>query len=809
MERRLCQWGAIVLLGCFLVLALSSAAVKSATMDEGGKLAMGYSYLKTFDLRFQGVHKHPRLAEAWAALPLALDRRVPSPADIPGWDSPRNFFDFISSFYYHNPDIVRYTVVGRIQVILLGVLLGALVFRWAREWFGCRAGLAACFLYAFSPNILAHSRLITNDLPAALACLSTMYVLQRLLRRPGIPRSALMGLLLGGVLLVKYSTLLLVPVLGILLALAVWYRDWRWAVWIGLDRRKAAVRTLAMAAIILGLAGLIVWAGFAFEVRWLESVALPFPVPAASVIDNLVRLYQISRWGKPGFLLGQRWGGGRWYYYLATTLFKTPPPALLLFAVACVVVVRRRGLAEQLPLWLFPAAHFLTSLIIGRNTGHRYLLTVLPFGCVFASQIVPSVHDRLRMGWVRACGVLLAGWYLGVSLWIYPDYLAYFNLFAGGPSRGYEVLVDSNLDWGQDLIQLRRYMEQEGLDEVWLSLFSLTDPALYGVRDRELPDWENKEIGPGFHYLHPVPGVYVISATLLQGLYMPNPSTFDWFLHREPMDQIGYSMLVYQVEEGAVRPTWVGVCYAPEPPLSAGEMEAGFGRTGLRVVYFDCRSAWVIPEGGPPGWYVVPASAESPDSLSIGWLSEAVVEFEQERCEGTQAFAVHRLDAVPAAYLEPVSYVWAVQGGTQPGEAVSHTAHVSPPPDLDGPATFLGYDLRVETVEPGAVLTVDTFWRAKRVVTETMPSVFIHLVDVFGETWSIGDALDFPAIQWQDGDFLVQRHTLELPSNIPVGSYWLESGLYDLVTGVRYPVQAAETDADTFLFGPVVVEQER
>jgi hypothetical protein len=808
-ERRLCQWGAIVLLGCFFTLALSSATVKSATMDEGGKLAMGYSYLKTFDLRFQGLHKHPRLAEAWVALPLVLDRRVPSPAEVPGWDSPRNFFGFVSDFYYCNSDIVRYTLVGRIQVILLGLVLGALVFRWASEWFGWTAGLVACFLYVFSPNILAHSRLITNDLPAALVCLSTMYMLQRLLRRPSIPRAVLLGLVLGGALLVKYSTVLLVPVLGAVLALAAWYEDWRWAMWAGLDRRKVALRTLAMAAVIFGLAGLIVWAGFGFEVRRLGSVELPFPVPAASVIDNLVRLYQVNQGGRPAFLLGQRWSGGRWYYYLATMFFKTPPPALLLFVVACVAAVRRRRLAEQLPLWLFPAAHFLVNLIVGRNTGHRYLLTVLPFGFVFISQLVPLLSDRLRVGWARAGSVVLVVWYLGASLWIYPDYLAYFNLFAGGPSRGYEVLVDSNLDWGQDLVQLRRYMEREGLDEVWLSLFSLTDPAVYGIRAHELPDWGDKEIGPGFHYLHPDPGVYVVSATLLQGLYMPNPSTFDWFIHREPVDQIGYSMLVYRVEEDAVSPTWVGMCYAPESPLSPGAIEAGFGPTGLRVVYFDCRSAWVIPEGGPPGWYVVPVSAGSSGSPSTRWLGEAILEFEQLPYEGSQAFAVYRLDAVPTAYLEPMSPVWVVREGARPNEESIPAARLSSPPDLDGPATFLGYSLGAQTIEPGTVLAVDTFWRAKRAVTETMPSVFVHLVDDSGKIWSIGDALDFPAIQWQDGDTFVQHHALELPSNAPPGSYWLESGLYDLVTGGRYPVRAAGTDADTFLFGPVMVELER
>jgi hypothetical protein len=201
-------------------------------------------------------------------------------------------------------------------------------------------------------------------------------------------------------------------------------------------------------------------------------------------------------------------------------------------------------------------------------------------------------------------------------------------------------------------------------------------------------------------------------------------------------------------------------------------------------------------------------SAENPGSLPTGWLGEAVLEFEQLPYEGNQAFAVYRLDAVPTAYLEPVSQVWVVREGARPDEEVTPAARLSSPPDLDGPATFLGYSLGVETLEPGAVLAVDTSWRAKRAVTETVPSVFMHLVDVSGEIWSIGDALDFPAIQWQDGDTFVQHHALELPSNVPPGIYWLESGLYDLVTGVRYPVRAAGTDADTFLFGPVVVEQE-
>jgi 4-amino-4-deoxy-L-arabinose transferase-like glycosyltransferase len=801
MERRLCQWGAVLLLGLFFALALSSAVVKSATMDEGGKLALGYGTLKTFELRFQKLHKHPRLAEAWSALPLLLDRRVPDPADVPGWDDPQDYFAYVSNFYYRNPDIVRYTFVGRFQAILLGVLLGAIVFRWARDWFGWSAGLLACFLYAFSPNVLAHSRLITNDIAVALGCVATMYMLQCLLQRPRLGRAALTGLVLGGALLTKYSAVLLLPAVMMMLLAAAWFREWRWATWRDLSRRDALLRTGGLALLIFGLAGVIVWVGYGFELRSPTRMSLPFPVPAASVIDDLFRLQQFSR-GKPAFLLGQQYVGGRWTYYFATLLFKTPPVALFLFAVAAVLAFRQRRLAAQMPLWCFPLIFFLFNITGGRNTGHRYLLPMLPFGFIFASQVVPGVRGFLDRRWARVVGAALTLWYAGVSLWIYPDYLAYFNLLAGGPARGYQVLVDSNLDWGQDLIQLRRYMEERELDEVWLSLFSLTDPALYGVRSRRLPDWGEKEIGPDFHYLHPDPGVYVISATLLHGLYMPNPSTFDWFLHREPVDQIGYSMLVYEVEDAPGSPTWLGMCYAPDPPLDAEEVAAGLGRSDLRVVYFDCRAAWVIPGQGGPGWIIVPALEGESSRLSMEWLADARLEFERGDPEGNRVFSLYRIESTPATLPEPGSPVWVTRGETFPDQVTKQAPSVSLPIDLDGPAAFLGYEMDEGVLRPGEAFYVRTFWRAHGPVTDAMPAAFVHLVDASGQTWSIGDALDFPAVQWQDGDIFVQQHTLELPPDMPTGTYWIAGGLYDIVTGSRYPV-AGPTDGDTFLFGPL------
>jgi hypothetical protein len=225
MRGRLYRWSTLVLLGLFFALTLSSATVKSATTDEGYHLAMGYSYLRALDPRSQPFNgqPYPNLAGIWASLPLLLDQEPLSPSDVADGEGSGGFWAFVFDLfdtYYRSPNIIRYTYIGRVQIILLGLLLGALVFRWAREWFGVSVGLLACFFYVLSPNILAHSRLITTDLLSAGACLLTMYMVQRLLRCPNNLRALLVGLVLGGALLVKYSTLLLVPTIGILLLLA-------------------------------------------------------------------------------------------------------------------------------------------------------------------------------------------------------------------------------------------------------------------------------------------------------------------------------------------------------------------------------------------------------------------------------------------------------------------------------------------------------------------------------------------------------------------------------------------------------------
>ena len=137
---------------------------------------------------------------------------------------------------------------------------------------------------------------------------------------------------------------------------------------------------------------------------------------------------------------------------------------------------------------------------------------------------------------------------MGASSLIHPHYLAYFNELVGGPGRGYRYMVDSNLDWGQDLKGLKKYMDRNGISKIRLSYFGSDSPSRYGIAydwlpsfvlpipDNQAPDLSTK-------------GWIAISATNLQGVYLKNRDLFATFRSREPVAVIGYSIFVYKIDD--------------------------------------------------------------------------------------------------------------------------------------------------------------------------------------------------------------------------------------------------------------------
>jgi 4-amino-4-deoxy-L-arabinose transferase-like glycosyltransferase len=99
---------------------------------------------------------------------------------------------------------------ARLMAILLAAALGVLVFVWASQLYGWPAGVAALFLFTFSPCMLAHGHLVTLDMPGALGCTAAAYALWRCLERPTASRSGVLGAVLGVAVLLKLSGVALI-----------------------------------------------------------------------------------------------------------------------------------------------------------------------------------------------------------------------------------------------------------------------------------------------------------------------------------------------------------------------------------------------------------------------------------------------------------------------------------------------------------------------------------------------------------------------------------------------------------------------
>ena len=188
----------------------------------------------------------------------------------------------------------------------------------------------------------------------------------------------------------------------------------------------------------------------------------------------------------------------------------------------------------------------------------RYVLPVYPLLFVLIGRLATEL-PRPRYSNV-ALGVLCAWYAVGSSL-IYPHYLAYFNESIGGPRNGYRYLVDSNLDWGQDLKGLKRYMVERGIGRIRVGYFGSADAGYYGIDYDFLPsvglaprrrgqDWWFQMRPERARPLELEPGLVAVSATLLGGpswMGLILGDTYAPLRELEPVDSVGYSILIFDI----------------------------------------------------------------------------------------------------------------------------------------------------------------------------------------------------------------------------------------------------------------------
>lgn len=550
-----------------LVEGLSSMAQESATVDEVAHLPEGYTYWKTGE--FRPGRENPSLPKLLGAVPL-LFMDVKTPSSLSDW--PRvNPYDYGKDFLYRFPQNGdRALFWGRVPMLLLSLLLAVFVFKWARDLYGRMAGLFAVFLYAFEPNILAHSRYVTPDLAVTAFMFLATYWYWRFLRSFSYRDLFLVGLTTGLSLTSKFSALILFP---LLIILGISYLA---------STKKAPSSAFGSARltftepgrwkglvfswlVIFLIAFVVIFAVYGFQSRlvvesgvehqklnqlipggnhYLKGVvyfmAENIPIPAADWWQGLYAQMKHLREGHPAFLMGRYSDSGWWYYYLVAFFIKTPIPLILLLLLGITMVLKDvknySDWFDELFLVLPTILILSTGLFSRIAIGLRYILPLYPFIIVFASRAVKAEFAK-RALLPMVVGVLSL-WYLVSSLLIYPHYLAYFNEFIGGPRNGYKYLVDSNLDWGQDLKRLKIYQDEKKLDRIKLSYFGNADPVYYRLLFQSITQQE---------MFRPAPGTYAVSATELQNVYQESKKRFSWLKKLKPLDTVGYSIFIYRI----------------------------------------------------------------------------------------------------------------------------------------------------------------------------------------------------------------------------------------------------------------------
>ncbi|MCB8945187.1 MAG: glycosyltransferase family 39 protein [Ardenticatenaceae bacterium] len=552
----------------FWWLALDSMVGDSPTMDEQNHLARGVALWQTADPRLS--LEHPPLVNLLSTLPVVtLLPELRLPTDDASWETPGGWYAFAEKLvweYNRDVNIGRLFFVARLPILFLTLGLGLVAYRLAWLLWGKRAALLALLFVLFDPNVLANGRYTTTDLGGTAFLFLAVLLLWRVLSVPRWDGRRWLWLVLGLGLAFgsKLSTLVFVPIWGVLGLLPLYGRfpDWR-----GAGRRLLQLGTAGLLSV------LVVWALFAFEwgpfkfggegLKSLNRLSGPMPTFWAGIEQIL----SFSGGGRPSFLNGQFSLTGFPDYFWVALRAKTPPAILLMVPLATVVLLWRKEARGKVVFLLGSAVfYFLISLQSGLNIGYRHLLPMLPFLHVLMSGVAEvgrgergiydlrfTIYDlRITYYVLRITPYVALVGLLVSTLSIRPFYLSYFNSWVGGPENGRNILIDSNIDWGQDLLRLQAWMAAHGVEQVKLGWFGTADPSYYGIGYEPMPGLGREEFfrlwyPPPFNPEQPEPGVYAISVSNLWESHWETKITYPWFRSQPPSDRVGYSILIYVV----------------------------------------------------------------------------------------------------------------------------------------------------------------------------------------------------------------------------------------------------------------------
>jgi len=560
-------------IACAALLAIMSLqmfaviARKSITLDEIVMIPSAYYHLAAGN--FQLVNEHPPLVKIIAGIPILFIQPAEAKSEQivgePG--SIKERWSYAERFWENNPGIFEsLSFWPRVPAILLTVLLGLLIFKFARELFGSFAAVLAVALFTLEPTVLGHGRVVQTDIPAAFGYLLLFFTLYRYTKKPSHKHAAWIGAAAGVALLAKFSMLLAGPVLA---AFFVW-RFWR-------ATQKKPI--LAHVVVVMIVAIVVINAGYFFQhraiatadVQWIQEsfprfsgsvtllTRLVSHVLPADFILGILRQVRHNSEGHPAALLGVYSRTGWWYYFPVAFALKTTLPFLLLsiatlaWAIYRLVKDREARFIWMLAPFLVYTVYVLASRI---DIGIRYYLPAYSFLFILAGALLARA---LRSRRLRRAAMLLAiasiAWMGVEALRAYPNHISYMNQLASSRPHWW-YLSDSNVEWGDDTREAGLYLRQRGESRVrsaFLGDFILLHH--YGVQPLALANPEGDEpehtryVAIGASYLN---GSTIPEATKVQGRWVTEPerqNLFDAYRRRTPEAIIGGSIYIYRDDQ--------------------------------------------------------------------------------------------------------------------------------------------------------------------------------------------------------------------------------------------------------------------
>src|SRR3989344_3315660 len=567
-----------------VILAIASVWNDSPVVDEIPHIGAGYSYVVQHSYQFNP--EHPPLAKDLAGLALlpfnlnqsAFSQKYPTnwPTDVNGqWNLGR------ALIFQTGNDAITLVRAAKLPMLLFFIISAWIIFVWTKKLFGDKAALLAIFLFSFTPTVIAHSRLVTTDIALLAGIIATLYFFERYFENQSAgwrnKNFWLAAIVFGLGQLTKFSAFLLIPLLVFLAVIWAYANQHKLSGMISMAWKAVLIiivgfafivgpifqlhllnysgeKQKADAAVILGSCGNRL---FADPVIWASDKPLLRPFAQYSL--GVLMIFQRNVGGNQTYFLGNVYQTAVKSYFPVIYALKEPIPFLILFIIATIAFfINARTKERRLKNWLrihfaetaifsWALFYWIISINANLNIGIRHLIPVYGGTAILVAGQLSVLYERVKAKRVYLVFVsTLCAWLLAETIIIFPYYLTYFNQIAGGPTGGYRYVVDSNLDWGQDLKRLADWVDRNDIKKISLDYFGWADQSYYLGNKFYWMTSEKYKTKDQFMSDNPTGGYIAVSATFYQQS-LATDKNYGWLTNYQPIKVIGNSIFVWKI----------------------------------------------------------------------------------------------------------------------------------------------------------------------------------------------------------------------------------------------------------------------